>query len=170
MFDKCKCLGNCPCSFVDQVSTGWKPFLEDRKRKAEIEKKEEIVIKKQKQEERSKKELEEQFKMVKLEDISDMESVMDSEDEWEDVEEENKEKEKNWRNKRPLPILSAGCDMVGVSYRVGAFLANCALVENGIITLKNTLHTIDRTKLRRQRIFWGKYEEGEGKEAARALH
>ena len=31
--------------------------------------------------------MEEQFKMVELEDICDTESEMDSEDEWEDVEE-----------------------------------------------------------------------------------
>ena len=46
--------------------------------------------------------------------------------------------------------------MVRVSDHVGAFLANCDLAEYGIITLKNTFHTIDCTKLRRQMIFCGK--------------
>ena len=136
LFDiaRCKCGGHCTCAPEDQVPPTWNQFLkdqrgerqmadlgsrklslrgasvreeEDRKRKAEIEKKE---AKKQKQGERSKMELAEQFKMVKLEEISDLESEEDSEDEWEELQEENKDKEKKRRNKKPLPIISAGCD------------------------------------------------------------
>ena len=60
-------------------------------------------------------------------------------------------------------------NMVRVSYCVGAFIANCALVEYGIITLKNTFHTIDRTKLRRQMIFWCKNTASKKKEKAKGL-
>ena len=136
LFDiaKCKCAGHCTCAPEDQVPTTWKQFLEDqrgerqmsdlgsrklslrgaslrdeedRKRKREMQERE---AKKQKQEDRSKMELTEQFKMVKLEDISDPESEEDSEDEWEELQEENKDKEKKRKNKKPLPIISAGCD------------------------------------------------------------
>ena len=138
---RCKCAGHCSCALEDQVPPTWKTFLEDqrgerqmvgaltskklslrgasareeedRKRKAEIEKRE---AKKQKQGERSRTEMEEQFKMVKLEEISDLESDEESEEEWKDLEEENKNKEHKRRNRKPLPIISAGCDRFKVKY------------------------------------------------------
>ena len=138
---RCKCLGHCTCALEDQVPPTWKTFLEDqrgerqmvgtltsrklslrgasvreeedRKRKAELQDRE---AKKQKQRERSRTELEEQFKMVKLEEISDLESDEDSEDEWKDLEQEIEDKEKKRRNKKPLPIISAGCDRFKVKY------------------------------------------------------
>ena len=54
--------------------------------------------------------------MVKLEEISDLESDEDSEDEWKDLEQEIEDKEKKRRNKKPLPIISAGCDRFKVKY------------------------------------------------------
>ena len=123
LFDiaRCKCGGHCTCAPEDQVPPTWKQFLEDqrgerqmadlgsrklslrgasvreeedRKRKAEIEKREDLLVKKQKQEERIKLELEQQFKMVKLDDISDLEGETDSDDDWEDMEDEDKNQDK----------------------------------------------------------------------------
>ena len=94
---------------------------------------------------------------------------MDSDNEWEDLEQENGEKEKQRRNKKPLPILSGGCDRFRVSDRVGAYIANCALAEYGIITPEDTFHLIDPSKLRRQRLFWGKATASKKKEKAKML-
>ena len=202
LFDiaRCQCSGHCTCPLEDQVPPNWMQFLEDqrgerqmvgvlcsrklslrgarereeedRKRKAEIEKREELVAKKKKQEEKNQKELEDQFKMVNLDEMemmSDGESELDSNDEWQDVEEDNKEKEKKKRNRKALPIISAGCDRFRLSDRVGAYIANCTLAEFGIITAENTFHLIDPTKLRRQRLFWGKATAGKKKTQAKML-
>ena len=152
---------------------------EDRKRKAEIdvklEEKQEVLEKKQKTEDKCKMELEQQFQKVNLDDMemsdgdSETDSETDSEEEWEDIGEEEQEKEKKKRNRKPLPIISGGCDRVGVSDRVGAFIANCALAEYGIITLENTFHVIDPTKLRHQRIKWGNATGKDKREKTRKL-
>ena len=144
---------------------------EDRKRKADIdlkmEKKEDLVTKKKKQEEKSKKELEEQFEMVNLNEVELSDS--DSNEEWEDMEEEGQEKEEKRRNRKQLPILAEGCDRARVPDRVGTLIANCALIEYGIITPEDTFHVIDPSKLRRQRMKWGKTTGQKNKEKAKGM-
>ena len=196
---KCKCPGQCTCSPEDQVPPVWKQFLEDqrgerkmagflssrklslrgaavkdeedRKRKADIElkmeKKEDLVTKKKKQEEKSKKELDEQFKMVNLDEVEFSDS--DTDEEWEDMEEEGQEKEKKRRNRKQLPVIAEGCDRARVPDRVGALIANCALIEYGIITPEDTFHVIDPSKLRRQRLKWGNTTGQKNKEKAKGL-
>ena len=144
---------------------------EDRKRKADMElkmeKKEDLVTKKKKQEEKSKKELEEQFKMVNLDEVEFSDS--DTDEEWEDMEEEGQEKEKKRRNRKQLPVIAEGCDRARVPDRVGALIANCALIEYGIITPEDTFHVIDPSKLRRQRLKWGNTTGQKNKEKAKGL-
>ena len=55
-----------------------------------------------------------------------------------------------------MPTLSAGCDLMKVGDVKGAFLGTCALIDYGIVTSEDTFHIIDPTKLRRQRLKYGK--------------
>ena len=90
--------------------------------------------------------------MSNLEDVE----FSDSDEDWEDMEEEEQEKGKERRNRTPLPILSWGCDRFKVPDRLGAFLASCTLADEGLITPENLFKVVDPTKLRRQRLKWGK--------------
>ena len=92
--------------------------------------------------------------MVNLDDVDFSDS--DSDEEWEDMEDEEQEKEKERRNCKPLPILSWGCDRFKVPDRLGAFIASWAYADAGMITPENTFHAVDPSKLRRQRLKWGR--------------
>ena len=137
---------------------------EDLKRKEEqkarLERKEERQSKRLKQEERSREETERLFSKVVLSEVERQDGVGggDEDQEWVDEEEaaEGEGEVKQLRNLMQLPNFARACDRFKISDRAAAFLGSALLLDYGIIKVGDTFHVIDPSKLRRQRLKWGK--------------
>ena len=183
LFDvaKCQCdLGDgwCSCAPGDQVPSNSLEFLkdqraerkltvaqidraaslrsgaardaEDRKRREEMT--EQLEQEHSRAEKRQKREEKKMDTALMQELLDDLFSDEASEDGGDDSEDDSEERE---RNTKQLPEYARACDRWDIEDRAAADLGTSLLRDYLIVTLSNTFHMIDRTKIKNQRLKYG---------------